>query len=120
MFLSPPLSSTFNVTCHALAACTKSDYALTGRLLVTGLTDSRTSPIYMMRTQEEQSIAVGAIFYFEVGNYSVISHLTDSHLSLEETGTPLPGHSTGAPVALALFSMEPLPCFVFPPGALLH
>ena len=43
-----------------------------------------------------------------------------SHPSPEATVAPLQGHSTGAPVALVLFSMAPLPGFPFPPGALLH
>lgn len=43
-----------------------------------------------------------------------------SHPSPEGTVAPLQGHSIGAPMALELFSMAPLPGFPFPPGALLY
>lgn len=48
------------------------------------------------------------------------THPLGSHPSPEGTGAPLQDHSTGAPGALGLFSMAPLPGFPFPPGALLH
>ena len=48
------------------------------------------------------------------------THPMGSHPSPEGTVAPLQGHSTGAPMALELFSMAPLPGFPFPPGALLY
>lgn len=121
MFLSPPLSSTFNVTCHALVACTKEEWLLNNWKTSSYMTHRSQNHSYLYDENPGRTIHSSlSYFYFEVGNYSVISHLTESHLSLEETGPPLQGHSTGAPVALALFSMEPLPGFVFPLGALLH
>lgn len=48
------------------------------------------------------------------------THPPGSHPSLEGTVAPLPGHSTGVPGALVLFSTAPLLGCPFLPGALLH
>lgn len=47
-------------------------------------------------------------------------HSVCPHTSPEGTVAPLQGHSEGAPVALVLFSVDPLPGFLSPSGALLH